>query len=103
MSRRRGCHWARFCEVQQGAGVIQEEKERALQPRGGTVFMWLVAAPVVVGAVLVVLERPDLFLHPHPGGFPTLLFWTGVLAVVGLLPVSVSKRLELTLTFPMLL
>jgi signal transduction histidine kinase len=65
--------------------------------------MWLVAGPVVLGAILLVVRQPNLFLHPDPGGLFDLLFWTGVLAVVGLLPVSVSKRLELTLTFPMLL
>jgi signal transduction histidine kinase len=65
--------------------------------------MWLVAGPVVLGAIFLVLTQPDLFLDPDPGGFFDLVFWTCLLAVVGLLPVSVSKRLELTLTFPMLL
>jgi signal transduction histidine kinase len=65
--------------------------------------MALVAGPVILGAALSILSRPDLFLHPYPGGFLDLIFWAFVLAVVGLLPVSVSKRLELTLTFPMLL
>ncbi len=65
--------------------------------------MGLVSGPVILGAVLLILMRPDILLHPHPGGFLDLLFWACVLAVVGLLPVSVSKRLELTLTFPMVL
>jgi signal transduction histidine kinase len=65
--------------------------------------MWLVAGPVVVISAVLIFRRPDLFFDPQPGSFLDLLFWTGVLAVVGLLPVSVSKRLELTLTFPMLL
>jgi signal transduction histidine kinase len=65
--------------------------------------MWLVTGPVIVGAALTILSRPDLFLHPRQSSFVDLLFWALVLAVVGLLPVSVSKRLELTLTFPILL
>lgn len=81
----------------------QEATERARgQSRAGTAFMWLVAGPVTTGAVLLILFEPNLFLHA-PGGLLALLFWVGVLAVVGLLPVSISQRLELTLTFPMLL
>jgi signal transduction histidine kinase len=82
---------------------LRGNDSRRSQPRIGTVFMWLVAGPVVLGAIFLVLNQPGLFLHPDRGGFFDLLFWTCVLAVVGLLPVSVSKRLELTLTFPMLL
>ena len=65
--------------------------------------MWAVVAPVLIGTFLQMVLDPDLLLHAEPGGITHLIFWAGVVAVVGLLPVSVSKRLQLTLTFPMLL
>jgi len=83
--------------------VSQEATERARsQTRAGTAFMWLVAGPVITTSILLIIFEPGLFRHA-PGGLLALLFWVGVLAVVGLLPVSISQRLELTLTFPMLL
>jgi signal transduction histidine kinase len=65
--------------------------------------MWVVAGPVVLGAGLLLVGQPNLFLHPPQSSFPDLLFLACVLAVVGLLPISVSQRLELTLTFPIVL
>ena len=84
--------------------MAQETNQRKYgQPSAGTVFMWLVTGPVIVGAVVLILREPNLFLRPRQSSLVELLFWALVLAVVGLLPVSVSKRLELTLTFPILL
>jgi signal transduction histidine kinase len=83
--------------------VSQEATERARrQTRAGKAFMWLVAGPVITASILMFILDPGLFLHA-PGGLLALLFWVCVLAVVGLLPVSISQRLELTLTFPILL
>jgi signal transduction histidine kinase len=46
---------------------------------------------------------PSLFLHPTRNGPFDLLFWTLAVAIVELFPVAVSRVLQLSLSFPILL
>jgi signal transduction histidine kinase len=49
------------------------------------------------------LQQPELYLGLTTAKVIELLFWTLVIAVVELLPVSVSKTLQLSLSYPILL
>jgi len=62
----------------------------------------------VVGGLLLFLgdqvyQHPELFLRPRTGRVFDLVFWTLVIVLVELLPVSVSKTLQLSLSYPVLL
>jgi signal transduction histidine kinase len=63
----------------------------------GLAFIWLVA--LVVGASLSIAAA----LNPAPLRNTDLLLWTGILATVELLPVTVSRQIHLSLGFPILL
>jgi signal transduction histidine kinase len=67
------------------------------RPLSGVLFMWGVVLPVAVGlSVGGYLNRGSLLNL-------NLLFWAAVIAMVELLPVPVSKILQLSLSFPILL
>jgi signal transduction histidine kinase len=60
-------------------------------------FRAAIVLPTVAVLVLHISRHPRLLLEHH------FLFWAGAVAVVELLPVPVSRVLELTLSFPILL
>jgi signal transduction histidine kinase len=63
----------------------------------GLAFIWAVVLLVSLALGLAAL------LDPKPLANPQLLLWTGVLATVELLPVTVSRQIHLSLGFPILL
>jgi signal transduction histidine kinase len=66
----------------------------------GLLFLWAVVAPVLAGLGLAAYANAPLFLHTHPGDPFDLIFFTFAVATVSLLPVPVSRVLQLTLSFP---
>jgi signal transduction histidine kinase len=63
----------------------------------GLAFIWLVV--LAVGATLAIAAA----MNPAPLRNIDLLLWTGILATVELLPVTVSRQIHLSLGFPILL
>ncbi|MDP8956928.1 MAG: sensor histidine kinase [Actinomycetota bacterium] len=63
----------------------------------GIVFQAIVVVPVVVLLALHLSRHPAVWSQRH------LLFWCAAVAVVELLPVPVSRVLQLSLSFPILL
>ena len=66
-------------------------------------FEGLLVLGVVLATILGLIRKPDIVLHPHPGGVVDLFVWALVVASVELLPVPVSSGLRLSLSFPILL
>jgi signal transduction histidine kinase len=74
----------------------------------GLAFKLAVVVPVLLGLTTFVLITPGVILRPTltgglSGSVLDLLVWVVVVATVELLPVSVSKVLRLSLSFPILL
>jgi signal transduction histidine kinase len=62
-----------------------------------------VLVPVLSGLVIEGIRSPGTFIHPHPGTFWDVLFWTAVVALVELIPVPVSSALTFSVSFPVML
>ena len=80
--------------------AAKREKEEKMMPaatRVGVMFQAIVVLPVVAVLALHLSRHPDLVAQHH------LLFWCAAVAVVELLPVPVSRVLQLSLSFPILL
>jgi signal transduction histidine kinase len=73
-----------------------------VRERLGLLFMWLVVV-CVLSLLTYLWLSGDQGLRHHGIGFQTMLFWIAVLAAVELLPVPVTKQLQITLGFPVLL
>src|SRR5947209_7251590 len=68
-------------------------KTRTPVPRAATAYRLLLLVPVLSGLVIEGIRSPGTFIHPHPGSFWDVLFWTAVVALVELIPVPVSSAL----------
>jgi signal transduction histidine kinase len=80
-------------------------QERQSKPKrvGGRGFELAVFLLVLALVMVQGFNRPSDFLHDIRSDPFDLLFWTIAVAVVELFPVSVSKVLQLSLSFPILL
>jgi signal transduction histidine kinase len=72
-------------------------------PALGRAFLLIVGLPVPLWLGAEAVHHPTRFLDAHSGDPFDILFFTAVVAAVALLPVPVSRVLQLTLTFPLLL
>src|SRR5262245_6108619 len=84
--------------------------EKAADGRGqpasrvlGICFLWGTIVPVVAWILAAIVRRPELFTSAYRWDPFALVIFTIVVAAVALLPVPVSRVLQLTLSFPILL